>query len=174
MTRYVGPKDKRERKDGRSRKSNFGLQLLEKQKLKWTYDVSEKQLRNYYLQATKTGKNKAEQLLQILERRLDNVVYRLGFTTTRAAARQLVNHSHIKVNQKNLDNPSYLVKPGDIINLTERGFRMPHITEALQEKSELPHWLDRRGSIGQIVTLPTRDQIPLDINESMVVEFLSG
>lgn len=197
MARYTGPKYKRERRlgvtlglkskpskrieippgqHGRKSKrspSDYALHLAEKQKLKWTYDLSERQLKNYYQKAIGSKGKTGEKLLQFIETRLDNSVFRLGFTATRAAARQLITHGHVRVNGKKVNIPSYLVRPGETIGLTEKGLEIPTVKELLKEKKETPPWLKRQGPIGKVEDIPTRDQIPLDINENLVIEFYS-
>lgn len=197
MARYTGPKYKRERRlgvtlglkskpskrieippgqHGRKSKrspSDYGLHLAEKQKLKWTYDLSERQLKNYYQKAIGSKGKTGEKLLQLIETRLDNSVFRLGFTATRAAARQLITHGHVRVNGKKVNIPSYLVRPGETIGLTEKGLEIPTVKELLKEKKEIPPWLKRQGPVGKVEDIPNRDQIPLDINENLVIEFYS-
>lgn len=197
MARYTGPKYKRERRlgvtlglkskpskrlefppgqhgrKGRKKLSDYGLRLTEKQKLKWTYDTTERQLRNYYEKAARSRGNTGEKLLQLLEVRLDNIVFRLGLTPTRAAARQLVSHGHVRVNEKKVDIPSYQVRPGEIISLDKKALEMPTVKESLKEKGELPKWLKRKGPVGMVEAIPTRNQIPLDINENLIIEFYS-
>lgn len=197
MARYTGPKYKRERRlgvtiglkgkaskrveippgqhgrRGRRKVTDFGIRLTEKQKLKWTYDVSERQLKNHYQKAIISKENSGEKLLQLLEQRLDNIVFRLGLAPTRAAARQLVSHRHVQINGKRVNIPSYSIKPGEVVTLDKKGLAIPEIKTSLGEKKELPKWLKRQGPAGQIVTLPTRDQIPLDIKEQLIIEFYS-
>lgn len=197
MARYTGPKYKKERRvgvnlglktkpskrievppgqhgrKGRRKLSSYGEHLLEKQKLRWTYGISENQLKRYFKEAAKAKVNTGERLLQILEQRLDNVVFRLGFTTTLAAARQLVTHGHILVNEKKVNIPSYRVRTGEIITLTPKALNIPTVKESLEEKKELPGWLEKKGAVGKIVETTTRDQIPLDINEQLIIEFYS-
>lgn len=161
---------------GRKRRkkiSSYGEHLLEKQKLRWTYGVSENQLKRYFKEATKAKVSTGERLLQLLEQRLDNAVYRLGFTPTLAAARQLATHGHVLVNEKKVDIPSYRVKPGEIITLTPKALDIPTVKESLEGEKEVPKWLEKKGAVGKIAALPARDQIPLDINEQLIIEFYS-
>lgn len=150
--------------------SNFGLQLREKQKAKRTYGVLERQLRHYILKVTAHKLT----ILQILERRLDNVVYRLGLTPSRSVARQIVSHGQILVNNQKVDVPSYLVKSDELISLKKKAQEIAVIKNILKEsKFELPAWLARRGPVGKIVRLPKRDDIQSDINEQLISEYYS-
>lgn len=148
--------------------TEYGRQLAEKQKAKWEYGLREKQFRNYYLKAVKSKRQTSEVLLQLLERRLDNVLYRLGWTLTRNQARQLVSHRHIKVNGKIVNIPSYLVKVGDTVE--------PKKKEMLAlRKVDIPAWLelDKKNLIGKVKELPNREMISTDIDETMIIEFYS-
>lgn len=164
---------------GQSRKklSEYGLQLREKQKAKRFYGVLEGQFAHYYELAEKKAGVTGENLLQILESRLDNVVYRLGFGLSRAEARQLVVHGHFLVNGKKVDIPSYLVKEGDVITIKETSRSLPKIKAILEatEGKNIPEWLDldRNTLQGKVVTLAKRSDIDLDIEEHFIVELYS-
>lgn len=158
---------------GRKKMSDFGLQLKEKQKVKLIYGVLEKQMRRYYDTATKTPASTGATLLKLLERRLDNVVYRLGFAPTRAAARQLVSHNHIRVNGKKNSIPSYLVKMGDVISLRDKTLKIPTVAALLKEKTGVPAWLERQANSGKVTRFPERDEIDITVDEQRIVEFYS-
>ena len=161
----------------RTKLSDYGVRLREKQKVKRIYGISEKQMRRYYEMATKMPGQAGHNLLQLLERRLDNVVYRLGFAVSRAQARQYVNHGFFKVNGRNVDIPSYLVKPGDIIELKEKYRNNPQIVESLETvvRKGIPSWLelDAENFKGIVKNLPTREDITMPIQESYIIEFYS-
>lgn len=205
MARYIGPKCKLSRRAGtdlllksrarsldskcnmetrpgqhgaaKTRLSDYALQLREKQKLKQMYGVLERQFRNYYAKASSAKGSTGLILLQLLETRLDNTVYRMGFSRTRAEARQLVSHKAILVNGKSVNIPSYRVKPGDVIEVREISRNQSRIAEALSIAAQagLPDWVDvdEKGLKGTFKTVPTRDQIVPDINEQLVVELYS-
>ena len=153
--------------------SEYGLQLREKQRAKFIYGVQEKQFRNTFEKAAKgiTGEN----LLIMLEKRLDNVVYRMGLSTTRREARQLVVHSHFLVNGKKVNIPSYQVKPGDVIKVKEKSVSSPKFQEIKDMTVGLPEWLtvDREKLEGKVVADPTREQIDTPIAEHLIVELYS-
>ncbi len=159
------------------RLSIYGMQLREKQKAKRIYGVLEKQFRRYFHMARRMAGNTGENLLSILERRLDNVVYRLGFATSRAHARQLVSHGHVLVNGKKIDIPSYLVKEGDEIGLKERAIENPFVKLSLQKRDSrtIPDWLsfDESKKVGKVLRLPERKDITYPIQESLIVELYS-
>jgi small subunit ribosomal protein S4 len=159
------------------RLSDYGLQLREKQKLRRTYGVLEKQFLNYYKEASRLKGSTGENLLQLLESRLDNVVYRMGFGSTRAEARQLVSHKSIMVNGQLVNIPSYQVKPTDIISVREKSRKQARVNEAmaLAEQGGFPEWIDVDHSKfeGTFKALPMRSELPADINESLVVELYS-
>ncbi len=161
----------------RTKLSDYGIRLREKQKVKRIYGISEKQMRRYYEMATKMPGQAGHNLLQLLERRLDNVVYRLGFAVSRAQARQYVNHGFFKVNGRNVDIPSYLVKPGDVIELKEKYRNNPQIIESLETvvRKGIPSWLelDAENFKGIVKNLPTREDITMPIQESYIIEFYS-
>jgi small subunit ribosomal protein S4 len=159
------------------RLSDYALQLREKQKLKQMYGLLERQFRNYYLKATKSKGATGLNLLRMLEQRLDNVVYRMGFSATRAEARQLVGHKAILVNGKSVNIPSYIVHVGDVIEIREKSRSQTRIAQALSVAAQIgfPEWLevDEKALKGTFKSLPERDQIVPDINENLVVELYS-
>lgn len=161
----------------RSKFSEYGLQLREKQKVRRTYGVGEKQFRNYYAKAAMMKGVTGENLLQILERRIDNVIYNLGFADSRAEARQLVRHNHFTINGSKLNIPSYQVRAGDVITVREKSQSSGPIARALTniEKRGVPAWieLDKGAFKGTIKTLPTRDDIALPFQEQLIVELYS-
>jgi len=200
MARYIGPKSKIARKFGepifgpakvlskknyppgihgnnrRQKTSEYGIQLREKQKAKYTYGVLERQFRNLFEKASRTKGVKGEVLLQLLESRLDNIVYRLGFAPTRSAARQLVSHRHIVVDGQVVNIPSYLVKPGQVIGVREKSKSLEVITQSLSgfNHSKYP-WLeyDQSSKSGKLMYLPERADIPENIKEQLIVELYS-
>ena len=164
-------------KQSRKKQSEYGIQLNEKQKVKFIYGILEKQFRKYYVMATKQSGITGQNLLQILESRLDNVVFRLGLANTRKEARQIVNHGHILVNGKKVDIPSYLIKPGDVIAVREKSkssARMKEIVEA-NEKRIIPKWLsmDKTKLEGRVLQLSDREDIDYDVEEHLIVELYS-
>lgn len=159
---------------GRRKLSDFGTQLLEKQKVRIMYGVMEKQFSNYFVKAASNPKATGAALLALLEQRLDNVVYRLGLAPTRAAARQLVTHGNVKVNNRKLSIPSYQVKIGDVVSLSDKGARIPYVAELLESKNlAVPSWLERKASAGKVVKQPEREDITEQINEQLIVEYYS-
>ena len=200
MARYTGPRTKIARKFGeaifgpdkvltkknyppgqhginkRRKTSEYGVQLREKQKAKYTYGVLERQFRNLFEKASRTKGVKGEVLLQLLEARLDNVVFRLGIAPTRAAARQLVLHRHIVVDGKVVNIPSYSVKPGQVVGVREKAKSLEVIADALAgfNHSKYP-WLEWDESLksGKLLHLPERDDIPENIKEQLIVELYS-
>lgn len=159
---------------GARKLSDYGIQLREKQKVKWLYGIMEKQFHRYFEQATKTPGATGSELLRLLEQRLDNVVYRLGLAPTRAAARQMVVHGHVQVNQKKVDRPSYQVSPGETIQLSDKALKIPVIAGLLSEKGKnIPSWLERQAAVGRVKATPNRDHIDVDINEQLIVEYYS-
>lgn len=200
MARYTGPKSKIARKFGepifgadkvlskknyppgqhgnnrRRKTSEYGLQLREKQKAKYTYGVLERQFRNLFKAAQRSGGITGEVLLQSLESRLDNIVFRMGMAPTRAAARQLVSHRHIIVDGRVVNIPSYSVKPGQIIGVRERDKSMEVITDSLSgfNHSKYP-WIewDQASMSGKYLNVPTREEIPEAIKEQLIVELYS-
>ncbi|HUH87696.1 MAG TPA: 30S ribosomal protein S4 [Pusillimonas sp.] len=206
MARYIGPKCKLSRREGTdlflksarrsldskckleskpgqhgrisgARTSDFGLQLREKQKLKRMYGVLEKQFRKYFTEAERRRGNTGETLIQLLESRLDNVVYRMGFGSTRAEARQLVNHRSVELNGRTADIASMLVKPGDVITIREKSKGQLRIRESLDLASGqgFPQWVevDAGKLSGTFKQVPDRSDVARDVNESMVVELYS-
>ena len=173
----LSKKSKRQPKRTNRKVSEYGLQLKEKQKAKFIYGVMEKQFRGYYDKAKKMQGVTGENLLKLLERRIDNVVFRLGLASTRRQARQVVRHGHILVNGKRLDIPSYRVKAGDVIAVAPKAKELLPIKEALisSESMAVPGWLevDIEKLQGTVLQLPTRDQIDLDIDAQLIVELYS-
>lgn len=173
----VDKKSNRNPNPSRKKMSEYGMQLNEKQKVKFIYGVLEKQFRKYYTMATKRQGVTGEMLLQILETRLDNVVFRLGFANTRREARQIVNHAHITVNGKKLNIPSYLVKPGDVIAVKEKSASLDKFKDTVEANSTriVPDWLDvdKNTLSGKVVALPTREHIDYPVEEHMIVELYS-
>ena len=206
MARYLGPKAKLSRREGTDlflksarrslsdkakfdskpgqhgrtsgqRTSDFGLQLREKQKVKRMYGVLERQFRRYFAEADRQKGNTGANLLFLLESRLDNVVYRMGFGSTRAEARQLVSHKAITINGKSVNIPSCLVKTGDVIAVREKSKKQNRVGEALQlaQQVGLPAWVDVNAekAEGVFKKVPDRDEFAADINESLIVELYS-
>ena len=173
---YTTKESKREPKR-RRKESEYGMQLREKQKVKFIYGVLEKQFRGYYKHALRQEGVTGENLMRILESRLDNAVFRLGFARTRKEARQTVTHGHITVNGKRVDIPSYRVRPGDLVAVAPKAKELLVIKSALvsNERVTVPAWLevDIEKLQGSVLSLPTRDQIDLDINEQLIVELYS-
>ena len=205
MARYLGPKLKLSRREGtdlflksgvraidtkckidnapgvhgarRGRLSDFGVQLREKQKVRRIYGVLEKQFRNYYKEAARIKGNTGENLLQLLEGRLDNVVYRMGFGATRAESRQLVSHKAILVNGKVVNVPSFKVSANDVVSVREKAKKQARIKAALEiaVQRELPTWIevDSNKMEGTFKRQPERSDLSADINEQLIVEFYS-
>lgn len=160
---------------GSKKLSNYGIQLQEKQKLRFMYGLSEKQFHTTFEKAGKMKGVHGDNLFKLLESRLDNLVYRLGFSTTRRGARQLVNHGHITVNGKKVDIPSYMVKPGDVISVKESSKDHKAIKEALEAINNTVEFVtfDKNKLEGTYVRLPERSELSSDINEALIVEFYS-
>lgn len=199
MARYIGPKSKIARKfrdpifgpdkalekknyppgqHGNSRRrktSEYGTQLQAKQKAKYTYGILEKQFRNIFKEASRRKGITGENLLQLIESRLDNVVYRLGISPSRAGARQLVLHRHITVNGENVNIPSYSLKPGDVIGVREKSKSLFVITESLSTQGKNFSWLewDAEKLKGKFLSMPPREEIPENIQEQLIVELYS-
>ncbi|WP_308634516.1 30S ribosomal protein S4 [Paenibacillus silvisoli] len=198
MSRYTGPKFKLSRRLGislsgtgkelkrafppgqhgpgqRKKMSGYGIQLQEKQKLRHMYGVNEKQFRNLFDKASKLKGIAGENFMALLESRLDNLVYRLGFANSRAGARQLVSHGHVTVNGKKVDIASYTVQTGDVIGLRERSRALKSIKEALAGRNFLPNYLEFNDAAveGKYVRLPERAELPQEIDEKQIVEFYS-
>ncbi len=199
MARYTGPNNKKARrvsfsilengkdiakrpygpgqhgKDRKRKPSNYSVQLAEKQKARFMYGISEKQFKKLVNDSAKMKGVHGENLLILLESRLDNIVYRIGFATTRRGARQLVNHGHITVNGKKVDIPSYRVKPGDVIAIKENSSDHKGIEIALANKIKRPEFInyDEKKRVATYVRYPERSELNADINESLIVEFYS-
>ncbi len=200
MARYTGPKHKHCRAEGvalcglptcpvvkknagppgqhgqkgRRKLSEYGIQLREKQKVKRMYGVLERQFEKYFNIANRKKEATGEALLQILETRLDNVIYRMGLAETRPQARQLVNHGHVLVNSKRVTIPSFNVKIGDIVQLKDKASNLNFVKKLIENKdASLPDWLDRKATVGKVKSMPKREDIVAEINEKLIVEFYS-
>lgn len=198
MSRYTGPAYKRSRRvgfstlesgkdlkkaygpgqhgNGRKRKlSNYGVQLVEKQKIRFLYSLSERQLRRTFEQAGKMKGKHGDNFLKLLESRLDNVVFRMGLSNSRSGARQLVNHGHILVNGKKIDIPSYSLKPSDAISIKEASKNHPAMKQALEQNQGRVEYVsfDNNKLEGVFIRYPERNELNADINEALVVEFYS-
>jgi len=199
MARHIGPKQKLQRQIGEDlglktnalktarrlairpgqhgakthrKLSNYGLQLREKQKLKYIYGLLEKQLRKVFTKASKDPAATGTALLSLLERRLDNVVYRSSFALTRASARQLVNHDHFLVNGKKMNIPSYEVKLNDVISMKKsHTAKIPQVAAAIEEQRIVPAWLEVKATLIKVVKLPAREDITEKIDEQLIVEY---
>ncbi|HEU0173896.1 MAG TPA: 30S ribosomal protein S4 [Blastocatellia bacterium] len=197
MARYKGPKHKLSRREGvnltgttspsladklnvppsrtgrRQRRSGeYEIRLRAKQRVKLQYGLLEKQFRRFFKEASRMPGPTGANLLQLLERRLDNAVYRIGLARTRPMARQLVSHGHVLVNDKKVDIPSFLVKPGDVITLAPVALRMPVVQEEMQTgRRIMPSWLQKGDGGGRVVGYPRREDSDADIREDMIVEF---
>ena len=172
-----GKVSKRNVKETRRKRSEYGLQLDEKQKLRFIYGVLERQFRRYYEMAVRKPGVTGEVMLQLLESRLDNVVYRLGYAKTRDESKQLISHGHITVNGKKVDIPSYLVKAGDAVSFKETSKNSQNIKKLVAriEERKVPSWLeaDKENLSGKVITLPVRSDIDYDVKEQLVVEYYS-
>ncbi|HIR51634.1 MAG TPA: 30S ribosomal protein S4 [Candidatus Avoscillospira avicola] len=161
----------------RAKKSEYALQLTEKQKVKFVYGILEKQFHMYYEKAERMGGNTGENLLSLIERRLDNVVYRLGFASTRREARQLVNHGHYTVNGKRVNIPSYLVSAGDVVAVCEKSVSNNRFKKLKEDDAFVaaPKWLerDKNNLQGKVVAMPTKEDIDFEIAENLIVELYS-
>lgn len=200
MARYTGPKTKIARKfrepiygpdksyekknyppgqhgnsKRRKKQSEYGIQLMEKQKAKYTYGILERQFRNMFVKASRKDGIKGENLLQLLEARLDNVVFRLGIAPTRAAARQLVSHRHITVNGGVVNIPSYSLTAGDVVGVREKSKSLEVITDSLASRTNRYSWMEWDETLytGKFLSLPLREEIPENINEQLIVELYS-
>lgn len=198
MAHYVGPKNRLSRREGidlfgkgnklrrasqipgvhgakgAKRPTGYGLQLREKQKTKRIYGIMEKQFRKYFEKAAKQRGSTGERLMQLLEIRLDNTVYRLGLVPTRAMARQIVGHGHVQVNGKKVTIPSYQVALEDLITLDDKALAMPVVKGLLENKEAvIPSWLAKTGAAGKILSLPQRSEIDTPVSEQLIVEFYS-
>ncbi len=161
----------------RRKRSDYGEQLREKQKVKRIYGIAERQFRGYYTKASRMKGVTGDNLIQLLERRLDNVVYRMGFVSDHAEARQLVRHGHFQVNGRRVDVPSYLVKPNDVVEVRENSRKITRIVEALGavERRGVPKWveLDKDAFRGTVKAMPTREDVTLPIREQLIIELYS-
>ena len=199
MARYTGPKRRLSKREGialtskdvkymekkgaippgqhgvraRRRVSEYGIQLREKQKAKRLYGILEKQFKKYYATASKIKGSTGLTLLTLLETRLDNVVYRLGFTSSRNEARQFVSHGHITVNDRKMSIPSYKVLIGETIALSTQMRDNTQVKKSLDGDQTLPEWLERKATIGKVLRIPNRDEMEQSIDEQMIVEFYS-
>jgi small subunit ribosomal protein S4 len=171
----ISPGQRQSRGAFKKKLTEYGYQLREKQKLKRMYGVTEKQMKNYFNKASKSPESTADSLIQILERRLDNVIYKLGFAPTRSSARQLVSHGHIRVDNKKITIPSYLVNIGEtIIFHKKKSMKIPYIAQMLEKKDFiLPSWLKRDGPAGKLIGKPKKENIKEVINLQSVIEFYS-
>lgn len=199
MARYTGPKRRLSRREGvalfakdasyierkgavppgqhgaraRRRVSEYGIQLREKQKAKRTYGLLERQFAKYYQIASKRKGNTGNALMELLESRLDNVVYRLGFAPSRAGARQMVTHGHIGINGKKVTIPSYLIKTGETIAILKKMLDNTQVKKSLETGTTLPEWLERQAAVGKVLRMPTRDEAEQGISEQLIVEYYS-
>jgi len=200
MARYTGPKSKIARKFGdpifgpdkflekknfppgqhgnsrrRKKESEYGIQLKEKQKAKYTYGILEKQFRNVFAKASRKKGITGENLLQLIEARLDNVVFRMGLSPTRSGARQLVSHRHITVNGNIVNIPSYTLREGDVVGVREKSKSLLVITESLETSRKAFSWIewDTEKMNGKFLNFPSRDEIPENIKEQLIVELYS-
>jgi small subunit ribosomal protein S4 len=160
------------RRPGR-RQSEYAKQLREKQKVKRMYGLRERQFRRFMQEALRTREQTGIALLKLLERRLDNAVFRLGFARTRPQARQFVTHGHVLVDGERVNIPSYIVNPGQVITLKDVVQEIPDVRELTESPPPLPAWLQRQESSGQVLREPDRAEIDSDINERLIVEFYS-
>ncbi len=176
---FVGihKESKRKQIRGTRKKSEYGLQLTEKQKAKFIYGVLEKPFRNYFAKASQMKGQTGENLMVMLESRLDNVIFRLGFARTRREARQIVGHKHVSVNGRTVNIPSYLVKAGDVIEIREKSKSSAHFKEILEATGSIvaPEWLesDKENLKGKVLARPLREQIDVPVNEMLIVELYS-
>ncbi len=197
MSRYTGPAYKRSRRVGistlengkelvkkpygpgqhgngrKGKLSNYGVQLVEKQKIRFIYGISEKQLKKTFERAAKLKGIHGENILKLLENRLDNIVYRMGLASTRSGARQFVNHGHVSVNGRKVDIPSYQVKPGDVVAVRENSKDHKAMKESLEKVTKTVDYVsfDKNKLEGTYIRLPERSELSSDVNESLVVEF---
>ncbi|MBI3887916.1 30S ribosomal protein S4 [Candidatus Microgenomates bacterium] len=201
MARYTGPKHRLSRREGfnlqdkgsaslsrrltvppgvhgpkgtRSKKSDYGLQLREKQKAKRIYCLLEKQFRKYYTAAAKVPGKTGEVLLQSLEGRLDNAVFRLGFVPSRPMARQLVSHGHVMVDGKKVSIPSYALKLNQVVTLVSKAMEMPAVKKMLESAdAKVPDYFERKAAAGRMIKVPSREEIPVEVNEQLIIEYYS-
>ena len=199
MARYTGPKHKLNRREGinildktsaslqrrlnippgqhgrkrKKRLSEYGEQLREKQKAKAMYGLMEKQFKKLFRLVESQKSETGELLVSLLETRLDNVVYRLGFARSRAGARQLVSHGHILVNDKKVNIPSYQVKVDDIIAISAKLQKNPGVLQAMEEKKDLVSYVERKGALGKLLRMPKKDDLEVPFNTQMIIEYYS-
>lgn len=200
MARYTGPKHRLARREGanifdkgssslsrrlaippgvhgprrKSKHSDYSLQLREKQKAKRIYGILERQFRRYFQAASRIRGKTGEALLQALERRLDNVVYRLGLAPSRAMARQLVSHGHVSVDGRKVTAPSYALGPKQVVTLLPKALEIPAVKKLLEAaESKIPPYLERKVSVGRMIKIPSREEIPTDVNEQLIIEYYS-
>ncbi|BBL79557.1 30S ribosomal protein S4 [Rubrobacter xylanophilus DSM 9941] len=199
MARYTGPRGRRDRRAGvmlssmrknplerkpyppgehgrdRQRQTEYGIRLMEKQKARWYYGVSEKQFRRAYEEAIRQPGVSGENLLRLMELRMDNVVYRMGFATSRPQARQLVVHGHFLLNGRKHNIPSATLKPGDVITVREKSRRLQPIQDAVEQVVAVPAWLeaDHENFTGRVLHAPSRDEIDAPVEEQLIIEFYS-
>lgn len=161
-------------KGSKRKVSDYGTQLREKQKVKRMYGLQEKQFRNVFERAKKWKGNTGEKLLEFLERRLDNIVYRSGIAPTRSMARQLVSHGHVVVDSEKVSIPSFLVGENQVVSLKPKSMEIPAVKKMLDDKAfQSPVWIERKGPVGKVLRVPVRSDIQEDINEQLIVEFYS-
>jgi small subunit ribosomal protein S4 len=199
VARYTGPKARRDRRAGvmlsnmrknplerkpyppgehgrgRQRQTEFGIRLLEKQKARWYYGVSEKQFRRAYDKANRMQGVTGENLLRLMELRMDNVIFRMGFATSRPQARQLVVHGHFLLNGRKHNIPSAILKPGDVVTVREKSRNLEPIGAAVEQVVAVPPWLeaDHDNFTGRVLHTPSRDEIDTPVEEQLIVEFYS-
>ncbi len=199
MARYTGPKRRLSRREGvaltskdtafierkgavipgqhggkRTRRlSDYGVQLREKQKAKRLYGLLEKQFAKYYEAASKKRGATGLKLMQLLEMRLDNAIYRLGFSPSRAGSRQMVSHGHVSVDGKRVNIPSYQVKAGSTIAILGKMLDNTQVKKSLGEERALPEWLERKATVGKVLRLPEREEMEVGVNEQLIVEYYS-
>ncbi len=199
MARYTGPKRRLSRREGmalfakdaafierkgavspgqhvgrtRRKVSEYGIQLREKQKAKRIYGILERQFAKYYEVASKKRGKTGQAILEFLEMRLDNVVYRLGFSPSRAGARQLVSHGHIEVDGRKVNIPSFQVKNGSTVAILGKMLDNTGVVKSLGDTKTLPEWLERKATVGKVLRIPNRDEMEQGINEQLIVEFYS-
>lgn len=199
MARYTGPKRRLSRREGiplfakdvkslerkgavppgqhglkRKRKlSEYGVQLREKQKAKRMFGLLERQFRGYYEAASKVKGATGSALLQALEERLDNIVYKLGFSSSRAGARQLVSHGHIQVDGKKVNVPSYRVRAGQIVAISPKLVDNIQVKKSLADTETLPEWLERKATVGKVLRSPNREEMEQSVDEQLIVEYYS-
>lgn len=157
----------------RPRTSEYSLQLREKQKTKRIFGMNEKQFRKTFEEAAKGGSATGEKLLVLLETRLDNVIYRLGFTKSRMEARQIVSHGHVTVDGKKVNIPSFRVKANSLVAISAKFVDNTQVKKSLEQSSNLPAWLERKATVGKILRSPQRDEMESIVNEQLIVEFYS-